>query len=260
MQADRYPFQGSSGSRLPVVLLPGVVTPAEISYAALAQEIRDEASFILKDLELYSGDSPPPDYSLDLEVEGIERAAGESGFETFHLVGYSGGGAASLAFTARHPERVRSLALIEPAWIGNEGRTPEEMEDWEENNRIIALPPEERMPAFMGAISAPSGPPPPWMAKRPAGVAALIRAFGRYRLDLEDLRRFRGPVYLAIAGLSKPMEWRKAERLGAVLPDMEVEVYEERSHFDAPHRGEAARFARALRRLWERAERAAPAA
>jgi pimeloyl-ACP methyl ester carboxylesterase len=245
---------------LPVVLLPGVVTPAAISYAALAQEIKDEASFILKDLELYSGDSPPPGYSLDLEIEGIERAAGGANFETFHLVGYSGGGAVSLAYTARRPERIRSLALIEPAWIGNDGRTAEEMEDWEESNRIVALPPGERLAAFTGSASPPPGPPPPWMARRPAGLEALIRAFASHHLDLEDLRRFRGPAYLAIAGRSKPMEWRKAERLKMVLPDLEVEVYEERSHFDAPHRGEAPRFARALRRLWEQAERTSLAA
>jgi pimeloyl-ACP methyl ester carboxylesterase len=194
MQEGQLSPRRLSASRLPAILVPGVVTPGEISYAALAQEIKDEASFVLKELELYSGDSPPPDYSLDLEIEGVERAADEAGFESFHLVGYSGGGAVSVAFTARHPERVRSLALIEPAWIGNDGRTPEEMEEWEEANRIVALPPEERMPAFMGSIGAPAGPSPPWMAKRPAGVAALIGAFGRYHLDLEDLRRFRGPV------------------------------------------------------------------
>jgi pimeloyl-ACP methyl ester carboxylesterase len=259
-QEDRNPsIRSARDSGLPVVLVPGGITPAEISYAALAQEIRDEASLVLKDLELYAGDSPPPHYSLDLEAEGVGRAADEAGFETFHLVGYSAGGAVCLAFTATHPERVRSLALIEPDLIGSEGRTPEEMEEWEEMNRIAALPPEERMEALMGPSNSPPGPQPPWMAKRPAGFEAMIRALGRYHGKLEDLRRFRGPVYLAIAGLSKPVEWRKAERLGAVLPDMEVEVYEGRTHFDAPHRAEAGRFAHALRRLWERAEQAAPA-
>jgi pimeloyl-ACP methyl ester carboxylesterase len=256
MHEDRHPPQGPAGVMPPVVLVPGGITPAEISYAALAEEIRDEASLVLKDLELYAGDSPPPHYSLDLEVEGVGRAAGEAGFESFHLVGYSAGGGVCLAFTATHPERVRSLALIEPDLIGSEGRTPEEMEDWEEMNRIAALPPEERMEALLGSGSVLRD-PPPWMAKRPAGLEAWIRALSRYRGELEDLRRFQGPAYLAIGGLSKPVEWRKAERLSAVLPDTEVEVYEGRSHFDAPHRAEAPRFAQTLRRLWGRAERAA---
>ena len=41
---------------------------------------------------------------------GILRAAEAAGFERFHLVGYSGGGAISAAFAARHPERLLSLA------------------------------------------------------------------------------------------------------------------------------------------------------
>lgn len=76
---------------------------------------------LIKDLEVYATDKPPTDYSLDIEVEGIRRVAGEAGFERFHLVGYQGGAAASLTFTAAYPGRVLGLALLEPAWAGNEG-------------------------------------------------------------------------------------------------------------------------------------------
>lgn len=93
------------------------------------------------------------------------------------------------------------------------------------------------------------------MAKRPAGLEAMVRAFRRYDLDPERLRRFRKPVYLAVGGLSRPVERRKAERLADLFPDLQVEVYENRHHFDPPHRAEPARFARALRELWRRAER-----
>jgi pimeloyl-ACP methyl ester carboxylesterase len=56
------------------------------------------------------------DYTGDPEVGGGLRDADERGWEQFHLVGYSGGGAAALAFAASHPERLASLALLEPAW------------------------------------------------------------------------------------------------------------------------------------------------
>jgi pimeloyl-ACP methyl ester carboxylesterase len=52
------------------------------------------------------------------------RAARDAGFERFHLVGYSGGGASSLAFAARRPESLLSLALIEPAWLGTKALVP----------------------------------------------------------------------------------------------------------------------------------------
>jgi pimeloyl-ACP methyl ester carboxylesterase len=59
----------------------------------------------------------------------------------FHLVGYSGGGAASLPFAAGYPERLLSLALLEPAWTGNEGLGPEEQAVWREFDRISNSPP-----------------------------------------------------------------------------------------------------------------------
>ena len=102
----------------------------------------------------------------------------------------------------------------------------------------------------------PPGPPPPWMAQRPAGIAAFARAFAREDLDPEALRRFERPVYYALGGLSNPDQYEEiARRLEANFPDFELEVYADRHHFDPPHRTEPERVAAALRRLWERAER-----
>src|SRR5438045_3340603 len=103
-----------------VVLLPGGVLPAEPAYAALLQTLGERVDAVAKELEVYSGDKPPRDFSLDVEAEGISRTADVHGFDRFHLVGYSGGGASSLAFAAVHGDRLLSLALLEPAWAGNE--------------------------------------------------------------------------------------------------------------------------------------------
>jgi hypothetical protein len=54
-----------------------------------------------------------------------------------------------------------------------------------------------------------------------------------------------------------PWEYeRTARTLADVFPDLEVEVYEGRSHLDPPHRAEPERFARALHKLWRRAKAA----
>ena len=55
----------------------------------------------------------------------------------------------ALAFAARYPECLHSVALIEPAWICNGALTPAEVEDWVETERVMALPPAKRMAAFM---------------------------------------------------------------------------------------------------------------
>src|SRR5438045_4067123 len=107
------------------ILLPGGVMPADLAYGALIEALGDDVEAIAKDLEVYAGPEPPPGYTLDNEIDGIARAAGGAGFERFHLVGYSGGGAASLAFAAKHPERLMSLALLEPAWMGHDEMGPE---------------------------------------------------------------------------------------------------------------------------------------
>src|SRR5207247_1124416 len=162
-------------------------------------------------LEVYATDEPPADYTLATEVDGIVREADARGFERFHLAGYSGGGAAALAFAATHGERLLSLALLEPAWAGNE-RTPEEDALAERFRVIEQLPEEQRMAEFTRLQLAPGveppprpdGPPPPWLAKRPGGIRAFIRAFETGELDLGALRRFTAPVLFVLGGLSNP--------------------------------------------------------
>ena len=250
----------SPAERAPVLFVPGGVTPAAISYGPLLAVLREQVQPVVKDLELYAAERPPANYGLELEVEGIRRAADAAGFTTFHLVGYSGGGAMSLAFTAMYPDRLKSLALIEPAWIGNEGWTVEDAADWAELNASMALPNEERMRAFMRwhmrpgveppRPQLPPGPPPPWMAQRPAGLEALAAAFKAYHLDRDRFRHFQQPVYYAVGSLSRAFFERNASTLAGFFPDLRVEVYEGRSHFDPPHRAEPERFARALFELW----------
>ena len=91
--------------------------PADLAYGALVDALGDDVEGIAKELELYAGREPPPDYTLQHEIDGVLRVADEAGFDRFHLVGYSAGGASSVAFAASQPERLSSLALFEPAWM-----------------------------------------------------------------------------------------------------------------------------------------------
>ena len=101
----------------------------------------------------------------------------------------------------------------------------------------------------------PEGPPPPWMAKRPAGIRAFLRRVRRGDLDLEALRAFDRPVYFALGGRSNPDYYgRMAERFAAIFPDFTLETFPERHHFDPPHRIEPERLANSLLALWQRAE------
>jgi pimeloyl-ACP methyl ester carboxylesterase len=246
-----------------VVLLPGSVLPAELAYGPLIAALGSDAEVVAKDLEVYATRDAPPDYGLELEVVGVLREADARGWERFHLVGYSGGGAAALAVAAGHPERLSSLAVLEPAWAGRWDRSPAEQAMWREYDRIEALPPDQFMREFMRCNvrpevelpSPPAGDPPPWMAKRPGGIRALMQAFRTDDLDREALARFDRPVYYALGRLSNPDQFGEiAVRLGGVFPDFRLQVFADRHHFDPPHRIEPERLADSLLTLWRRAE------
>jgi pimeloyl-ACP methyl ester carboxylesterase len=249
-------------ARHEVILLPGSVLPAEPAYSVLLGALGDRVDAVAKDLEVYATDEPPASYSLELEEQGIVREADARGFDRFHLVGYSGGGAACLAFAASHGDRLLSLALLEPAWAGNR-RTPAEEALHKRFAALDQLPEDEQMAEFTRLQLAPGveppprpdAPPPPWMAKRPAGIRAFLRAFESGELDLAELRRFDRPVYYALGGRSNPDYFAEmATRLDEIFADFTLETFPERHHFDPPHRIEPDRLARSLLALWQRAQ------
>ena len=248
-----------------MVLLPGSVLPASVAYPALIQCLGAEVEAAVKELEVYAGPAPPPNFTLDDEVDGIQRVADERGWDRFHLVGYSGGGASALAYTARRPDKVRSLALLEPAWAGNwDDMSAAHQALWQQYATLDRLPPQEFMAAFMRlgvrsdvVLSPPpwAGDPPPWMGKRPAGIRAFLHTFASYDLHRDALAGYQGPVYFALGGLSNPDEYGEiAERLGRTFPDFTLEVFPDRHHFDPPHRAEPDRLADSLRALWNRVD------
>ena len=243
-----------------VVLLPGAVLPAEPAYAALLQVLGERVHAVAKDLEVYADDQPPLGFNLGMEAAGVLREADVHGFDLFHLVGYSGGGASALALAALNGERLLSMALLEPAWAGNE-RTQQEEELMKRFRALDSLPPAQFMAEFTRLQLAPGveppappeGPSPPWMAKRPAGIRAFLDAFDGGDLDIEALKAFNRPVYFAVGGRSNPDFFAPmAERLSGIFADFTLETFSERHHFDPPHRVEPERLANSLLALWGR--------
>jgi pimeloyl-ACP methyl ester carboxylesterase len=245
---------------LPVVFVPGGVTPVGPSYAPLLTELVDEIEPLLKDLEVYAGEEPPAGYAIQLEVDALVRTVDTAGLETFHLVAFSGGGAVSLDFAAQHPERLRSLAIFEPAnipgpWVASEHP--------EAASADPALDPDEMLVEFtrrqlrpgVEPPSPPPGPPPDWMAKRPAGLRAIMAAFQTDATDREALRRCAFPVYLAYGLLTAETMVQRIQVLAGLLPDVWIEAYPGIHHFIPPQRSRPAKYAASLRELWARAER-----
>lgn len=65
--------------------------PAGPAYGSLLSALGPDVDAVAKELEVYATSEPPPDYDLDLEVDGVLRAAAALDWDSFHLVGNSGG-------------------------------------------------------------------------------------------------------------------------------------------------------------------------
>jgi pimeloyl-ACP methyl ester carboxylesterase len=237
------------------IFLPGIIAPAVIRYAPLFAEL-DGVDALTKELEVYTL-SPPANYSIGTEVEGLARCADRAGLERFHLYAHSGGGAVALAFTATHPERVLSLAVDEPAFDFSDEMAAE-LQPFHDLEPLLLDNPQEAMARFLAmeladGVDAKPPPGPPPLPNRPAGIAALLRAFASAPIDHDALRNFEGPVLYTRGALSTPLYERSAKRLAEVFRNFEEVVFEDLHHLNTSHQAEPARVASLLRELWERA-------
>lgn len=244
-----------------VICLPGGVAPAAQRYAPLKAAIGEAAELHLKDLEVYRDAAPPADYSIDLELAAVDRFAHSLRLDRFHLVGYSGGGFVSLAYSGTRQERLLSLGLFEPAMIPGLMTAREQAEVEALRHSLDGL----TGPAFMSTfvqeqvkpgVQLPpmSGPFPPEMQNRPAGMAALMRAFMNYEFNRDSLRAALFPVYLGYGDQTRELEEIKAGILVQLFGDIHVHRFEGIHHFVSPEQIYTPAHAKSLRELWLRAE------
>ncbi|HYL07950.1 MAG TPA: alpha/beta hydrolase [Candidatus Udaeobacter sp.] len=244
-----------------VICVPGSVAPAAQRYGPLVAAAGDDAEFHLKDLEVYREAVPAPDYSIEEELDAIDRLADSRRIDRFHLVAYSGGGFISLAYGATRPQRLLSLGLFEPARIPGE-LTGEELAFYSGlEAKLRGLQGPEFMATFTREQVKPgaklSPPPPsvsPEMQKRPAGIAALLRAFDAFRLDRDLFRNCPFPVFYAYGDLSHEEQALKAAILSRLFADVHIRRMSGVHHFVPPEQIYTASHVESLRQLWARGE------
>lgn len=234
--------------------------PASLRYVPLFRALGGGSVLLAHELALYAAaPAIPAGYSMEQEVDALDRATHAAGLERFHLYGHSGGGAVALAYVAAHPERVISLALDEPS-------TDFSQEDltspyWSQIRRLRDLPAEERIPAFRrlqvrpGVDLAPlPDRRPSWMEHGPERIAAFSDAVARPAIPFGRYRAFDGPVYYSYGGLTHPRYDQIRARLSSAFRDLRAELYLGLHHLECSHQVEPDRVASALRALWRSSE------
>ncbi|HYT11691.1 MAG TPA: alpha/beta hydrolase [Candidatus Nitrosopolaris sp.] len=244
-----------------VICVPGSVAPAAQRYGALLAGAGDAADLYLKDLEVYRESMPPVDYSVEMEVTGLDRFADSHGLDQFHLVGYSGGGFVSLAYAATRPNRLLSLGLFEPAGIPGNRTDQEQAAHRSLQEQLRGLDGADFMSKFVRLQLKPGVPPPPApasvpaeMRNRPAGISAMIGAFDTYHLDRELFKACSCPVYVGYGDLSDDYQLIKVQVLAGLFGDIHVQRYAGIHHFVSPEEIYTPAHARDLLGLWRRAD------
>lgn len=191
-------------------------------------------------------------YTMDVEVRGVLDAAGP---EASHLAGFSAGATVALAAALALGERVRSVTLLEPAFIGDDDWDAVEAAWRSRQLGLSTLPPGERLTAFRRLLMRPDVEPPPpngppgWDLHDELLFRMLIGATGFVSADLAAIR---APVLAIRGGRSHPRWAAVSRRLSEVCPDAREHVFPELHHFAPPFRQEPAALAAVLLEHWAR--------
>jgi pimeloyl-ACP methyl ester carboxylesterase len=227
-------------------------TPAERSIELIAPIIGDRAEIVPKPLDVWA-DGSLVSYTLDAEVEAVRRVAAGRRWPRFHIVGFSAGATVALICGRLLAPSVATVALIEPATIGDDDWSPGEA-DWRARMQaIFELPPAPRNAAFRRAMMHPDEPVPPPSA--PASESnerglALEQALARTGYASSDWAALTQPLLVVTGGRSHPRFAEVSTRLCEVVPHAAAATFPSLSHLQSPQRHEPERLSALLLELW----------
>lgn len=196
---------------------------------------------------------PADPYDITTEIAAVRSAAADRGWRRYHLFGFSAGATVALATALACPDEVSTLALFEPAVIGDDDWSPVERRWRHELSRVRRLPIEQRQSAFRRMLMMPGedlpselGPLPLWSrdADRLEDTLAMT---GFTSSDLGDVMQ---PTLAMSGALSHPRFAMLAERLVDVMPHASSVTFPGCSHLSPPHRVAPGPLQHELRHLW----------
>jgi pimeloyl-ACP methyl ester carboxylesterase len=226
----------AKGHGEPIVLVPGGLTgwlswiPHQERLAERYRAIRVQPIHN----ELGSAGVPgDPGYTSGTERESLRLTLYELNLDSLHLAGWSGGGRAAIEFAIVYPQRVGTLALVEPAahWVlGRHGERPDAVERGEAFlNGLVGRAVSEAdladflvLAGFADTTEAARADPSweRWMSHRMA--LSWQGALDRSARSIDDLARIACPVLLVKGTRTTDWAKRVVDALGERLADATV--------------------------------------
>jgi pimeloyl-ACP methyl ester carboxylesterase len=227
----------TTGKGFPVVLIPGGLT-GWLSWKPHAERLAHSRRVVrvqLLAVEMgLAREILPAEYSVRYESEALAAAVSAAGVERADVAAWSYGAEIALDYALNNPERVRTLALIEPPalWVlRSVGNVPPDM--IEQQKELSGLGPgaisEEQLVWFthFAGFVPPGVDPrtiPPWPVWSEHRQSLRIQdAPLRHEDRIERVRNFRQPVLLFKGSGSALFLHRIVEVLGREFPDARVE-------------------------------------
>jgi pimeloyl-ACP methyl ester carboxylesterase len=248
------------GSGPDLVLSHGLGANQAFWYFHIAPRLASRFRVTLYDLRGHgTSDCPPRGYTTRDLAGDLAALMDAQGIAAADLVGHSFGGAVSLHCAALHPERVRSLTLIDSRLHALQPfDSPEDRAYWDEQReKTLArghhLPPgtprwlmpmlEEMEASYagragIGMVAAPAAGGNLWDPERRSSKRWLRLL--RETTFLEDLRDVAGLTEQAIAAVTVPallvygersLLFKSCERLKRLLPDVRTRIVTGAGHF-----------------------------
>jgi pimeloyl-ACP methyl ester carboxylesterase len=255
VQLDSSRARSASSPRIPRVLWLSPATRAERSAELVASALDGRADIVPKELEVW-GDARLESYTLDDEVRGVERVAAARGWSRFHIVGFSAGATVALLCARLLPSLVATVAVIEPATIGDDDWSASEVEWRARMQAIFELPPDRRSVPFRRAMMRPAQPlPPPTDPSSGSSERALVleHALASTGFTSSDWAVVTQPLLVVTGGRSHPRFAEVSARLCEVVPNAVAATFPSLSHLQSPQRHDPERLSALLVDLWSRA-------
>ncbi len=244
------------GAGPPVLLLHGF-TGTSRSLDGVIERLASRHRCLTVDLPGHGASPPPPDgYTFELLSSDIDAALGGAGVEAVHVLGYSMGGRAALAFALSYPRRVSSLFLIgaspgirsaseRAARAGSDAALAEGIE----RGGVAAFVEEWLRHPLLAPVTsagrdAVAGSRAERLANSVAGLSGALRSLGPGAMTplWDRLDRLAMPVVLAV-GDADAKYLDVAGEMEALIPDARLLVIGDAghaAHLDQPDRVAAA--------------------
>jgi pimeloyl-ACP methyl ester carboxylesterase len=255
VEAELSPAIPAAITPIPRVIWLSPSTPAERSTELVARALEGRAEIVAKALEVWA-EALPASYNLYHEVDGVRRVAEGLGWPRFHIFGFSAGATVALLCARLLPSAVATVAVIEPATIGDDDWSPGEA-DWRARMKaILELPPASRQSAFRRAMMHPDEavPEPPLPVSESSERGRLLEnalaTMGRASSDWAALTQ---PLLVGTCGRSHPRYADASARLCEVAPIARAVTFPSLSHLESPQRHDPERLSALLIELWSRA-------